>query len=112
MRAEEMVAGKLYKLKEKKVVNLHFKSQSGKYMIVSEPGESDMQSMMGLPLDEEVQEVSAISVDGQCPCCDRQLKDIPSSHHTYKKGSTTHYCKCGWMGLNMGRTELVINYQI
>ncbi len=98
MKAKDMEYGRLYD-DDGRVVNLHFVGD--RYAIVSAPGDLDMQSQWGLPLEHEVTPVDRISTDGKCPHCGRAIEPTnnPDNPEVCK---WSHWCtdleKCGWMG--------------
>jgi hypothetical protein len=98
MQASEMICGRLYKRKNGKVINLQYETDSGETVIVSEPGEDDTQSMIGIPGEEEVVEVTATSYSGHCPSCARRLFAFPRNHPNPHLKAHNAQCDCGWLG--------------
>lgn len=101
VKAGQMILGQLYKeLDTGHVINLHFISVSKAFAIVSTPGELDMQSQWGIPVDREVEEVPRVSYNDKCPACGSAVEptDNPSNPEVRR---WSHWCtndRCGWMG--------------
>lgn len=100
MEARLMRTDCLYRDSSGRIIVRHF---TNNYVIVSLPGDMDMQSKWGIPLTEEVTPVAATAQeDEQCPNCWKFLERIPDYHrrnhlsHWIK--DNTHHCPCGWVG--------------
>lgn len=105
MLARQMQVSRQYKLKDTKkdgrrrVIEYDRPSGGGgKFAIVHERGELDMQSSYGIPWDEEVEEVAEVTNEhGNCPACDRPVEPTNNPDNPVCRRNNV-MCDCGWMG--------------
>lgn len=101
MQAGQMQFDRLYAVAKHGVVKLRYTTKNEDYVLVSSPGDLDMRHLIGVPVQEEVEEVSQKAVNSLCPACQSLLAPLARTEQNPDFRDHTHYCPnlcCGWVG--------------